>query len=90
MGAKQRHLAAQGMVESVRPAPGTHLGGLTAFKAWLDTRARAFEPAAQLARLSGASVTLLHIVEDVPVTAHGAPGAPARSGARPRGVPSRP
>jgi len=38
---------------------------------------RAFEPAAQLARIAGASITLLYVVEDVPVTAHGAPGAPA-------------
>ena len=42
-----------------------------------DESQRAFEAAAQLARLSGASITLLHVVEDVPVTAHGAPGAPA-------------
>jgi hypothetical protein len=48
---KARHLAAQGMVEAVRAAPGDQLGGLDAFKDWLDTRARAFEPAARCAAI---------------------------------------
>lgn len=37
---------------------------------------RAFRPAAELARQYGAKLVLLHVVEDLPVTPHGAPLAP--------------
>lgn len=37
---------------------------------------RAFEPMADMAIANKATVTLLHVVEDVPVIAHGAPLAP--------------
>jgi nucleotide-binding universal stress UspA family protein len=41
-----------------------------------DESARAFEPVAQLAAASGARVTLLHVVDDVPIPPAGAPLAP--------------
>ena len=41
-----------------------------------DESIRAFAPVAELARLSGAKVTLLHVVDDVPVPPAGAPLAP--------------
>jgi len=41
-----------------------------------DESLRAFAPAADLARESGAKLTLLHIVQDVQVAPHGAPLAP--------------
>lgn len=41
-----------------------------------DESLRAFEPVATLARQMDATVTLLHVVEDVPIVAHGAPGSP--------------
>ncbi|MAW60854.1 MAG: universal stress protein UspA [Planctomycetes bacterium] len=41
-----------------------------------DESLRAFAPAADLARESGAKLTLLHVVQDVQVAPHGAPLAP--------------
>lgn len=41
-----------------------------------DESLRAFEPIAAFATQNGATVTLLHVVEDVPIVAHGAPGSP--------------
>lgn len=40
---------------------------------------RAFEPLAALAKAQGASVTLLHVVEDKRIIPHGAPMAPRQS-----------
>ncbi len=39
---------------------------------------RAFAPLARFAASQGASVTVLHIVEDVPILPHGAPTAPSQ------------
>lgn len=41
-----------------------------------DESLRAFAPSADLARTNGAKLTLLHIVQDVPMAPHGAPLAP--------------
>jgi nucleotide-binding universal stress UspA family protein len=38
-----------------------------------DESLRAFGPVAELARMSGAKIVLLHVVEDVPVVPYGAP-----------------
>lgn len=44
-----------------------------------DESLRAFAPLAALARAQHSAITLLHIVEDVPVIPHGAPFAPPMS-----------
>ena len=41
-----------------------------------DAALRPFEPVLELARSSGARVTVLHVVRDLPIAAHGAPLAP--------------
>jgi nucleotide-binding universal stress UspA family protein len=41
-----------------------------------DESRRAFAPLAAFAKSQGASITVLHVVEDVPVLPHGAPTAP--------------
>lgn len=44
-----------------------------------DESLRAFAPLAALARAQNSAITLLHVVEDVPVIPHGAPFAPPMS-----------